>query len=41
MKSGTRRQDYVYPAGTTPVINVSIKDLEIVSESVRETPMEQ
>lgn len=41
MKSGTRRQDYVYPAGTTPVINVSIKDLEIVSETVREIPMEQ
>ena len=41
VKSGTRRQEYLYPSGTTPVISVNIKDLEVVSEEVRELPMEQ
>lgn len=39
-KSGVRRQEYSYPAGTTPIQSVNVRDL-IVSEEVRETPMEQ
>ncbi len=40
VKSGVRRQDYHYAAGTTPVISVNIKDLQVVSEEVREIAME-
>jgi hypothetical protein len=30
VKSGTRRQEYHYKPGTTPVITVSMKDLQVI-----------
>jgi len=40
-KSGIRRQEYRYAPGTTPVQTVTVKEFDVVSEEVREVPMEQ